>query len=314
MIVTVTPNPSFDRTVEVSELQRGEVNRIIAAQTEAGGKGVNVSRALALSDVDTLCVFPAGEPDGSRFVTLLGPHRRLGVHVVETGTMIRTNTSIIEGDGETTKLNEAGSDVSEESANALLDAVINVGDGPSWIATCGSLPPGMGSNFHRRIVDHVDGEKTRVAVDASGAALAEAVAGRCHLIKPNHHELAELVDCPLHTLGEVVDAAAEVQRSGVETVVVSLGADGALLVSDQGIVHGVAPTDLVRNTVGAGDAFLAGFLAGGGLGAESLSEALAWGRAAVRSPTTSFPPADAADRAAVHLTAEIDRSSNVGNQ
>lgn len=314
MIVTVTPNPSFDRTVEVDELGRGEVNRILRAQTEAGGKGINVSRALALSDVDTVCVFPAGQPDASTFVAMLGSHERLQVHVVDTGSPIRTNTSVIEADGETTKLNEAGADFAVDSVRDLLDAVAEVSNGAAWIASCGSLPPGMGPDFHRRIIEQVDGTATRVAVDASGEALAEAVAGGCHLIKPNHHELAELAGVELHTLGDVADAAAEVQRSGVETVVVSLGADGALLVNDDGMIHGVAPTDAVRNTVGAGDAFLAGLLSGGGLGAESLSEALAWGRAAVRSPTTSFPPADAADRAAVRLTEAIDRSSNVGNQ
>lgn len=314
MIVTVTPNPSFDRTVEVDELRRGEVNRILAGQTEAGGKGVNVSRALALSGIDTCCVFPAGQPDAANFVSLLGRHEHLQVRVVDTGTTIRTNTSVIERDGETTKLNESGSMFVVDTLLDLLDAVADVSSDASWIASCGSLPPGMGSDFHRRIIEHVDGTSTRVAVDASGDALSQAVAGGCHLIKPNHHELAGLVGTELGTLGDVADAATEVQRSGVETVVVSLGADGALLVSSDGLVHGVAPTDMVRNTVGAGDAFLAGFLSVGGLGAESLAEALAWGRAAVRSPTTSFPPADDADRAQVRLTEVIDRSSKVGNQ
>lgn len=314
MIVTVTPNPSFDRTVAVDELEVGEVHRIRSAQTEAGGKGVNVSRALALGGVENTCIFPANERDAVIFTELLGQHAGLRVDVVDIQGSIRTNTSIIESAGRTTKLNESGPELDTHELLNLIDAVASAGTNAAWIAVCGSLPPGAGSDFTKRIIEHAHGTGTRVAIDASGDPLAQAVAGKCHLIKPNHEELAELVGRELHSLGDVADAATEVQQSGIEIVVVSLGADGALLVSEHGQIHGVAPVDVVRNTVGAGDAFLAGFLSTGDGGAQSLSEALAWGRAAVQSAATSFPPAADADRAAVRLSDTIDRSIQVGHQ
>ena len=148
-----------------------------------------------------------------------------------------------------------------------------------------------------------------LGIDASGEPLIHAVQAGCDVIKPNHHELAALVDRTLETLGDVVDAAREVQQRGVATVVVSLGSRGALLVSEEGdLTFGYAPANEVRNTVGAGDAFFAGFLSAGGSGNKALSEALAWGRAAVSSVSTAFPPATDEDRAAVVISAEIDRT------
>lgn len=313
MIVTVTPNPSFDRTVSVDELEVGEVHRILDVQTEAGGKGVNVSRALALAGASNTCIFPANGRDADAFSGLLGNHATLDVRVVNITGDIRTNTSIIESSGRTTKLNARGPELSSSEIDNLLEAIAEAGAGATWVAVCGSLPPGAGPDFTTRIIEHAR-STARVAIDASGDALAHAVAANCHLIKPNHEELAELVGRDLRSLGDVADAASEVQERGIEVVVVSLGADGAILVTADGHIHGTAPADLVRNTVGAGDAFLAGFLSTGNGDAESLAEALAWGRAAVQSAATSFPPATDADRATVRLTDTIDRSIKVGHQ
>ena len=146
-----------------------------------------------------------------------------------------------------------------------------------------------------------------MAIDASGDALGAAVDGNVALIKPNRDELAGVVGRELPTLGAVADAAIEVRDGGVSGVVVSLGSSGALLADESGLMHGTAPTDVVKNTVGAGDAFMAGFLYGGGAGPDALREALSWGRAAVQSATTSFPPATDADRASVTLSTDLDR-------
>ncbi len=166
---------------------------------------------------------------------------------------------------------------------------------------------GLPADFIQRVRDGLPAH-VGLGVDASGEPLEHAVRAGCDLIKPNHHELAALLGRSIDTLGDVVDAALEVQRDGVATVVVSLGSRGALLVSDDGVTFGYAPAESVKNTVGAGDAFFAGFLAAGGSGSKSLSEALAWGRAAVSSASTAFPPATDTDRAAVVISSEIDRA------
>lgn len=307
MIITVTPNPSFDRTVHVGSLEFGAVHRVSTVTVEAGGKGVNVARALALSGTESTCVFPAGADDSAAFTRLLGDIAGMTPQTVRTAGSIRTNVGIIEDGGRTTKLNESGSELDHAAQDELLATIIEAGSSADWVAICGSYPPGLPTDFIQRVRSGLR-DDVGLGVDASGEPLHHAVQAGCDLIKPNHHELGALVGRTLETLGDVVDAALDVQRSGVATVVVSLGSRGALLVSDDGVTFGHAPAETVKNTVGAGDAFFAGFLAAGGSGSKALSEALAWGRAAVSSASTAFPPATDADRAAVAISSEIDRT------
>jgi len=310
MIVTVTPNPSFDQTMQLVELTLGEIHRADAVTIEAGGKGINVARALGRAGVEATAVYPGGLADGEHLGSLLADIDGLRVAPVDVQRPIRHNTTVIEADGRSTKLNMPGDPIDAAAEEALIDAVVAHSVGASWLAVCGSLPPGVAPTFASRVRDRV-GAETRVAVDASGEPLKQICKDGCDLIKPNHEELEALVGRSLPTLGDVVDTAAEVQRGGVETVLVSLGAGGALLVDSEQIVHGASPTDDVQNAVGAGDAFLAGFLAGGGSGITALSEALSWGRAAVRSPSTAFPLATDDDRAAVTISTEIDRTKQL---
>jgi len=307
MIVTVTPNPSFDRTMKFSSVALGEVNRARNVETEAGGKGINVARALARAGHRAAAAYPAGVSDGDQLAALLPQVDEFTPVPVDVGRPIRINLTVIDDDGRTTKLNESGDPLDDAGQSAVGAALSACAVGAAWVAVCGSLPPGVDVDFAARLLDQLGGS-TRGAVDASGAPLAHIAANGCDLIKPNHHELEELVGVSLRTLGDVVDAAADVQRGGVSTVLVSLGSDGAVLVDGNDVIFGSAPASEVGNTVGAGDGFLAGFLAGGGSGVSALREALAWGRAAVMSPTTAFPPASDADRRAVSVTTEFDRA------
>jgi len=310
MIVSVTPNPSFDRTVSVGALEPGEVHRISAVTTEAGGKGINVARAIARSGAKSRCVFPATATDAIAFAELLADTDHLEQYPVGTGTSIRTNITIVETDGRTTKLNEPGEHFDDERQAQLVEAVVAASADAEWVAICGSLPPGVAPDFANRLGQRLP-DSAKLAIDASGEALLSAVTNGCDLIKPNHEELVSVAGRPLPTVGDVLDAASEIQRGGVATVLVSLGSTGALLVTDAEPLFGTAPAATVQNTVGAGDAFLAGFLAGGGFGGEALAEALSWGRAAVASASTAFPPAAEADRAAVMISSEIDRTLQV---
>ncbi len=313
MIVTVTPNPSFDRTLHVNSVEIGEVHRASSVTLEAGGKGINVARAIANAGSPARTVFPGGLADSEHFASLLSGIDYLDVLSIDVGRALRVNTTVVETDGRTTKLNESGDTLTDEAQSRLFDATAAAATDASWIAVCGSLPPGAEPDFALRLHEHVGGN-AKLAVDASGEPLARIAAAGCDLIKPNHEELEELVGQALPTLGHVVDAATELQRSGIDTVVVSLGGDGALLVNGNDVIHAAAPSNRVENTVGAGDAFLAGFLAGGGSGIHALSEALAWGRAAVSSPSTAFPPATDEDRAAIQISSEIDRAMSLADE
>jgi len=312
VIVTLTPNPSVDRTVEVLHLRRGAVMRARAAHVDAGGKGVNVSRALAANGHKSLAVLPVGGAEGVQLAALLAG---LGVDIVPVpiGQSVRANVAIVEPDGTTTKVNEPGPRLRRAEVSALVSATIDAardaGHAARWLALCGSLPPGAPSDLYFRLVDALRDSDIQVAVDSSGPDFAKALAGRPDLVKPNRDELAEIVACQLLTLGDVVDAAQELRARGARTVLASLGADGAVIVGPDGVLHGEAPVAEPRSTVGSGDAMLAGYLSASSTGAVSaLAEALAWGAAATSLPGSRMPEPHDLDRAAVRVHDAIDRN------
>jgi len=145
-----------------------------------------------------------------------------------------------------------------------------------------------------------------IALDSSGAALRNGIAAGPRLIKPNLHELAQAVDRPLRTFGDVVKAAEDLQHTGAAAVLASLGADGAILLDGSDILYGCAAVPVFRSAVGAGDALLAGFLAAGGSGATGLTEGLAWAAAACALPGTAVPAAADIDRDVVTITDRLD--------
>jgi 1-phosphofructokinase len=306
MIVTVTPNPSLDRTLAVPELRRGEVLRATTpADLDPSGKGINVSRTLAAAGQRTRAVLPLGGAAGRDLADLLDIDH-VAVPIAEP---IRSNVSVVEPDGTVTKLNEPGPVLTAAEADALLAATREATRGAEWLAACGSLPLGVPTDFYADLVRTVD---VPVALDSSGAALRAGLAAGPRLVKPNTNELAEAVDRPLWTLRDVVAAATQLRAAGVGAVLASLGADGALLLDGPEPVYGRVEVPVMRSAVGAGDALLGGFLAGGGSGPKALAEGLAWAAAACALPGTAVPdPADV-DRTAVTIVDRIDLDQRLG--
>jgi 1-phosphofructokinase len=258
------------------------VIRAVSATAEAGGKGLNVARALAAHGQATIAVAPLSAASGAEFSALLGAAAPLDA--VTIAGPARVNVSLVEDDGTVTKVNEPGPELGVAEVEAILARVAALAEGADWVAGCGSLPPGAPSDFYARLAARVP-DRVNVAIDSDGAALREAAGARVALLKPNLAELEMLVGRPLPTLGEVIDAALGVVGGGIDRVLVSLGADGAVFVDADGATHAEARIDDVVNTVGAGDALLAGFLAAGG-GRDALRSAVAWSVAACRSPGT----------------------------
>ena len=266
MIITVTPNPSLDRTLHITSFRRGAVHRALDESVEPSGKGVNVSLALHRAGIGTTAVLPVGGIPGLQLTSMLDaaglPHRDVPI-----AGSVRSNTSLIEADGTTTKVNEAGPRLTDQEVDALLQAADAATARGGWTAWCGSLPRGFDAERLAQAVARGRAAGGLIAVDSSGEALATAIAQPPdrvpHLVKPNADELAELTGRPLSTIGDVADAAATLVGRGVRTVLVSLGPDGAALVERELFLHGVAPVPRVVNTVGAGDAFLAGYLSAG---------------------------------------------------
>jgi 1-phosphofructokinase len=303
MIVTVTPNPSIDRTVTLnSVLIRGAVHRLQSVSSEPGGKGVNVARALSLAGVDALAVLPASP--GDPFLTLLAT---AGVPAapVPVGGAVRTNLTVTEPDGTTTKLNEAGSPLDGPALTALTDAVVERAATANWVVLSGSLPPGVPVDWYADIVARLRDFDCRVAVDTSEGPLTALAAafeqGAPDLIKPNSEELAglsgrsaeELESAVEHGDPEpVVSAARELVRRGVGGVLATLGAAGAVLVDSTGAWIATPPPITPRSTVGAGDSSLAGYLradVGGAAPPDRLRMAVAYGSAAASLPGSALP-------------------------
>ena len=315
MIVTFTPNPSLDRTIAVSELRVGEVYRASAMCDDAGGKGVNVSRALAANGSATVAVLPAGGAPAVQFAALLYD-ANVSYDFIDLQGAVRTNITLVEDDGTTTKINEPGRESGPIDAVVMLDAVESHLEGASWVVGFGSLPPGIDGSIYRALVARARARGVGVAIDTSGAAFAQAVAAGPDLVKSNLEELGEFAGRSLVTLADVLEAARSLVDSGVATVVVSLGEHGALAVDADGAAHASAVVDKPLSTVGAGDCLLAGHLAAVEAGA-SLTDAVAsgvkWGAAAVALPASRVPSPVDLEPQAVHISSAIPLDMIVNN-
>jgi len=306
VIVTVTPNPSVDRTLFIDALTRGQVTRSKRSLTEPSGKGVNVSLALHAHQYPTTAVLPIGGASGTQLAQML-TSSGIAFRPVPVSGIIRSNVSLVESDGTVTKINESGPSLTHSEVRALQDAALAASGGASWLAACGSLPEGVDDDFYSGLVRSARHMGLKVAVDTSGVALGWAIQARPDLIKPNAEELAEATGRTLATLGDAVEAARRLRREGARAVLASLGADGAILVDSDGVVHGEAPVAHPVSTVGAGDAMLAGFLAAGGTGPAALAAGLRWAAAAVQHAGTVLTTRDGSAQVNLHDQADLGR-------
>lgn len=316
MIVTVTPNPSIDRTVTLSSpLTRGAVHRVTSVTSQAGGKGVNVAKVLTMAGVDALAVLPAAanDPLVSALQSAAVPYR-----VVSTVEAARTNLTITEQDGTTTKINEPGAALDASALRAFTDAVLDAADGASWVVMSGSLPPGVPASWYGDVVALLASQRCRVAVDTSDAPLAALVGsldrGAPDLIKPNAEELAGVLGYDPQALEDavtqgdptpVVAAARQLIDRGIGAVLATLGAAGAVLVDQNGAWMATPPPIVPRSTVGAGDSSLAGYVraeVGGAEPPQRLQMAVAYGSAAAALPGTTLPGPAEIDLNAVRVS------------
>ncbi|MYW44129.1 1-phosphofructokinase family hexose kinase, partial [Streptomyces sp. SID161] len=239
MILTVTPNPSLDRTYEVPALERGEVVRATGERMDPGGKGVNVSRAVAAAGRRTVAVLPLGGAPGALVAALLDA-QGIEVAPVPVAGATRSNIALAESDGVLTKINAPGPELSAQEQELLLDTVRAQSREADWIACCGSLPRGLAPSWYADLVTRAHAAGARIALDTSGRALSEALRARPDVVKPNAEELSAAVARPLATVGDALQAAEEVRALGARAVLASLGADGQLLVSEAGAWFGSA--------------------------------------------------------------------------
>ncbi|ABL82685.1 MULTISPECIES: 1-phosphofructokinase family hexose kinase [unclassified Nocardioides] len=298
MILTLTANPSLDRTVVLAgRLKRGKVIRADSVISQAGGKGVNIARACIAAGVPAIAVLPAAKDDPFVLELLAAG---IDCRPVHHDGSLRVNITITEPDGTTTKLNSPGPELTEPVRRALADALRHRAAAADWVVLAGSLPPGAPPEWYAELVVLLRECGARVAVDTSDAPLRALVdrlpTAAPHLMKPNGEELASFTGDDPELLEADPYAAAKAARtlveSGVESVLATLGARGAVLVTADGAWHAAPPPTPVVSTVGAGDSSLFGYLLGelrGHRPEERLALAVAYGSAAAGLPGTTMP-------------------------
>jgi 1-phosphofructokinase len=301
MILTLTPNPSIDRTIGLSSvLVRGGVLRADEAFSQAAGKGVNISRAAMRAGVPTIAVLPADKDDPYVHELL---RDGIDCRPEPPAGPVRMNITLTEPDGTTTKINSPGAVVDEACLERLATAVTERAEHADWVVMAGSLPPGAPDSWYAVLAESLTSTPARVAVDTSDRpllALADRLeVARPDLMKPNAEELAMMTGGDAGTVeGDPAAAAAAAARlveRGVGSVLATLGGAGAVLVDTEGAWFATPPPTTVVSTVGAGDSSLFGYLLGDLRGAEPqdrLRLSVAYGSAAAGLPGTTIPTPD----------------------
>ena len=318
-VVTLTANPSLDRTLELpAPLELGGVVRLLGSATEPGGKGVNVARAVAAAGGRVVSVLPAADHDPIVHALLaIG----LELATVPVAAAVRTNYTVAGPDGVTTKLNEPGTPL-DDATRAALSAVLHQHAADArWVVLSGSLPPSTPVDWYAELVRSLRDTGARVAVDTSEAPLRALLGAGPEaapdLLKPNSEELAQLAGVSeadvLADSGVALAAVRTLHDRGVAEVLLTLGADGAVLsTADGGLWSARPPRIAVRSTVGAGDCSLAGYLLADLAGAdpaERLRTAVAYGAASASLPGSAVPTPDLVDGSAVSVTAGLPGSN-----
>lgn len=260
MVYTVTFNPSLDYIVTVDDFKLGMTNRTSSELMLPGGKGVNVSIILNnLGIRNTALGFVAGFT-GKRIEQMLS---KMGVTTdfipLESG-MSRINMKMKNIDG--TEINGKGPDISSENVEMLMKQLDDLKEG-DVLVLAGSIPAGISDHIYQTIMKRLESKKILILVDATSSLLMNVLEYHPFLIKPNHHELGEIFGVVLTEKEEVIPYAKRLQEAGAVNVLISMGGMGAVLVAGDGNVYEAdAPEGILKNSVGAGDSMVAGFLTG----------------------------------------------------
>jgi 1-phosphofructokinase len=261
-IATVTLNPAIDQTVSISNFRAGSVNRVTQSQSYAGGKGVNVASFLADYDCSVAATGFLGEHN-IRIFEKLFTRKHIDDRFVRIAGSTRIGIKISdEVNQETTDINFPGQTPTEQDIDALFEIVDVLTADCQWFVLAGSIPAGVSTEMYGDLVKLIKDKGRQVALDTSGEGFSKALAHIPSLIKPNIHELEELTGKRLATQEDVIQAAQEFLNQGIECVVVSMGAEGALFLEEDEKILAVPPNIPVISTVGAGDAMVSGTVAG----------------------------------------------------
>ncbi|MBC7442793.1 MAG: 1-phosphofructokinase family hexose kinase [Ramlibacter sp.] len=308
-ILTLTVNPALDLSTSTERVVSDHKLRCGASRLDPGGGGVNVARVVQRLGGQALAVYTAGGPTGEAYRRLIEAEHIPTLVVPISGSTREDFTVDETATGKQFRFVLQGPELSEAEWRACLAIVATTIPMNGFVVASGSLPPGVPDDFYARVARLAHQRDARCIVDASGDALAEALAEGVYLIKPSRRELGEYAGATLETDESQVDAAsALVGRGAAELVALTLGGAGAVLASTTGVIRSPVPRVQVQSTVGAGDSFLGAFvlrIAQGHPVEAAFRAGVAAGSATAMTPATELCHRDDVERLEAELAAAM---------
>lgn len=257
MIVTVTMNPTIDKTVDVGHLNRGGLNRVRHVEADAGGKGINVSKTIRELGGESIATGFIGGNNGA-FIRKTLEGMGIKTDFVEVDGETRTNMKIFEDTGELTEINEQGPEIQKAQLEQLLEKLESYAGEQTLFVLAGSIPAGVPKDIYRSIIEKVHEKGAKVLLDADGEMFANALDAGPDIIKPNREELQEYAGMDyLASEQELLRIAKNLMKKGISTVAVSMGRCGAMILQEDYQVKCPGLQVKAHSTVGAGDAMVA---------------------------------------------------------
>jgi 1-phosphofructokinase family hexose kinase len=283
-------NPAIDRTIGVDRLAFDDRAYILSSKDQPGGRGINAACVIHSFGGEALAIIPAGGERGERFEHYLSGCG-FNVATVPIRNDVRLNLTITDRHGLTIKLNEIGPRVSKLEIDGIVAKVESHLHEAKWLALCGSLPPGVPSEFYAELIALAKDRGVKTLLDTDGEALTHGVEAGPTVVTPNQQEAERLLNTVLLTRTQSIAAARRVQSLGAESVVLSLGSRGAIGLSEGAGWEAIPPRVDAISPIGAGDAMAAALLwslADGGTFSDALRWGVAAGTASAKLPGMNF--------------------------
>ncbi len=290
-IVTLTLSPAFDVHCEAAHLELYHENAVMLRRREAGGKGVNISRALSQNGIENLAFLLLGDENADSFRALL-QDAGIVYRAMTVPGRIRENLTIHTANGAETRISFHGFSVDKAVFSRIKEALLEILDADSILTLTGRVPNGLDLCEIKSFLKQMREIGVKLVIDSASFTVEDLCEVRPWLIKPNEEEISRYAGTAVQEFADVCAFAEKLQCSGIDHVMVSLGAKGAMLVSAEGTFVATPPQLCAVSTIGAGDSSIAGFLAAwceGKCAAECLVQAVAYGSAACLHPETAAP-------------------------
>ncbi len=296
-IITLTLNPAFDIHCFAENFKPYGESLVDIISKDAGGKGVNISRALIENGTESRAILIVGDANGAEFLSMLKADG-LTAEAVFVNGRIRENITLHEKDKPETRISFRGFSCEKEIFSKIKEVICEV-DGNTVITMTGSLPVGITGADVLALLGELKEKGAKVVIDSKSITLSELIDFKPWLIKPNRDEAESYTGTRIDSYEDALEIAKELHSAGISNVIISLGGEGAVLSSDEGEFYVKAPRIEAISTIGAGDSMIAGFIQGeaeGETAEEKLKRAVAFGSAACLTEGTKPPRREDVER------------------